>query len=250
MRNIKLLLAYDGTDFLGWQRQGRKRTVQAVIEDALEKLHKGRVALTGSGRTDTGVHAAGQSANFFTSIGSMEAGLFVPALNSLLPHDVRILEAVEAQADFHARFDARLRTYRYCFIIRRRALPWELRYAWHLHSRSQPDLRRLNEYARLFRGEMDCSAFTVPADKSKSRCRYFSGASFFIEGDRLVFEISANAFLWKMARSIAGTLIRFDEKSLSVSYLQEVIESGVRTLTGPTAPPEGLFLWKVDYYRE
>ena len=261
-RNIKLLLAYDGTDFCGWQRQDggqsrlssegkRSRTVQGAVEKALEKLHKKHVTLTGSGRTDAGVHAAGQTANFYTSISSMEARRFVPALNSLLPHDIRALEAEEVCRDFHARFDARLRTYRYYFITRRNALPWDLRYAWHLgrYSRQPPDLGRLNEYARLFRGEMDFTAFAVPADKSKSRSRYFSGASFFIEGNRLVFEISANAFLWKMARSIAGTLIRFDEKGLSSASLKEVIKSKDRTLTGPTAPPEGLFLWKVDYYR-
>jgi len=258
-RNIKLVIAYDGTDFFGWQRQERRdkgntaanevcRTVQGTVEKALEKLHKRHVALTGGGRTDTGVHAAGQTANFYTSIGSMEAWRFVPALNSLLPRDVRVLEAREVCQDFHARFDARQRTYRYYFIIRGEALPWELRYAWYL--RRQPDLIRLNDYARLFRGEMDCSAFSVPSDKSKSRSRHIYGASFFIEGSRLVFEISANAFLWKMVRSIAGTLMRFEENGLSSRELLEVIESKNRSLTGPTAPPQGLFLWKVDYYRE
>ena len=248
-RNIKLILAYDGTDFSGWQRQGRFKTVQGIIEDALGKIHKGPVALNGAGRTDAGVHAAAQAANFYTSIKDMEAGRFVPALNSLLPKDVRILEASETAADFHARFDARLRTYRYYFITRRDALPWEQRYAWHISRlcKRQPDIERLNEYARLFRGEMDCTAFAVPGDKSKSRHRYIAGASFFIEGDRLVFEISANAFLWKMARSIAGTLLRFEEKGLSADFLREVIESRNRQLTGPTAPPEGLFLWKVEY---
>ena len=247
-RNIRLLLAYDGTDFLGWQRQKTGRTVQGVIEDALGKLHKEPVALTGSGRTDSGVHAAGQVANFYTSIQNMEAGRFVPALNSLLPHDVRVLEALEARPDFHARFDARLRTYRYYFILSRPALPWELRYSWHL--RRQPDITRLNSFARLFRGEMDCSAFAVPGDKSKSRSRYISGASFFFEGNALVFEISANAFLWKMVRSVAGTLLHFEEKGYSPDYLKEVIASGNRSLTGPTAPPQGLFLWKIEYYRE
>ena len=245
-RNIKLTLAYDGTGFSGWQRQAEgRRTVQGVIEDALKTLHKGPVVLTGSGRTDTGVHAAAQVANFYTSIKSMEAERFVPALNSLLPHDVRVLEARETRQDFHARFDARLRTYRYNFITRREALPWELRYAWRI--RRQPDIERLNEYARLFRGEMDCTAFAVPGDKSKSRCRYISGAFFFFDKDKLVFEISANAFLWKMVRSIAGTLIRWEEKNLGKSYLQKVINSRDRLQTGPTAPPEGLFLWKIEY---
>jgi len=245
LRNIKLLLSYDGTDFSGWQRQKNERTVQEVIEKALEKLHKKSVTLTGSGRTDSGVHAAGQTANFYTSIQSMEAWRFVPALNSLLPHDVRILEAAETHYDFHSRFDAKLRTYRYFFITRSRALPWETRYAWHI--RRQADIGRLNEYARLLRGEMDCTAFAVPGDKSKSRHRYIERAYFFTEGDKLVFEISANAFLWKMVRSIAGTLVRFDEEGLSPDYLRELIDSRSRKLTGPTAPPQGLFLWKIDF---
>ena len=245
-RNIKLLVSYDGTDFLGWQRQEAGcRTVQGVIEDALEKLHKKPIALTGSGRTDTGVHAAAQVANFYTSLKNMEAARFVPALNSLLAHDVRILEAAETFNDFHARFDARLRTYRYYFIPRREVFPWELRYAWRLWR--QPDIKTLNSYARLLKGEMDCTAFAVPGDKSKSRHRYISGASFFPEGNKLVFQISANAFLWRMVRSIAGTLIRFEEKGLSPDYLREVIQSRNRQLTGPTAPAEGLFLWKIDY---
>ena len=247
-RNIKLLVAYDGTDFFGWQRQERSRTVQGVIEAALERLHKKPVPVTGSGRTDTGVHASGQVANFYTSIHSMDAERFVPALNSLLPRDVRILQACQTHQDFHARFDARLRTYRYYFITRPQALPWELRYVWHL--RRQPDIRRLNEYTRLFRGEMDCSSFAVPGDKSKSRSRYISGSRFLVEGDRLVFEISANAFLWRMVRSIVGTLIRCEENSVNSKGLQEIIDARNYALAGPTAPPEGLFLWKIDYYRK
>jgi len=245
LKNIMLLVAYDGSCFSGWQRQKNERTIQAVIENALQKLHKRPVTLTGSGRTDSGVHAAGQVANFYSSIKNMEAWRFVPALNSLLPRDVRILEAKEVSEDFHARFDSRLRTYRYQFLVSSEAMPWELRYAWHI--RRKPDIARLNEYSRLLRGEMDCTAFAVPGDKSKSRFRYIEKAFFFYEGDKLIFEISANAFLWKMVRSIAGTLIHFDEKGFSSGYLREVIESKNRMLTGPTAPPQGLFLWKIEY---
>ena len=247
-RNIRLLLAYDGTGFSGWQRQDGQSTVQGVIEEALATLHKAPVTLTGSGRTDAGVHAAGQVANFYTSLKNMEAPRFVPALNSLLPRDVRILEAGDTRDDFHARFDARLRTYRYFFMPRGEALPWELRYACPLHH--HVNLARLNDYARLFRGEMDCSAFTVPGDKSKSRSRYISGASFYFDGRHLVFEISANAFLWKMVRTIAGTLVRFDKEGLSPARLKEVIESRDFSLSGPASPPQGLFLWKIDYFRE
>jgi tRNA pseudouridine38-40 synthase len=247
-RNIRLLIAYDGTDFSGWQIQKAARTVQGEIEAALEKLHKRPVALTGSGRTDAGVHAAGQVANFYTSITNMKSERFIPALNAILPRDLRILDARETRPDFHARFDARSRTYRYFFVCGRRAMPWELRYSLQLWRR--PRIERLNDYARRLLGELDCSVFAVPGDKSKSRSRYIHQAVFFAEGDRLVFEITANAFLWKMVRSIAGTLLHYEEKDLEARGFKEILASRDRSLAGPTAPPEGLFLWKIDYYRD
>ncbi|GHT98290.1 tRNA pseudouridine synthase A [Spirochaetia bacterium] len=223
--------------------------MQGIIEDALERLHKQPVTLIGSGRTDAGVHAAGQVANFHTDIQRMEAYRFVSALNSLLPQDVRILEAAEAAADFHARFDARSRTYRYHCICGRHALAHELRYGLQLWRR--PRLELLNEYARLLHGELDCSLFAVPRDPSLSRHRYISQAYFCAGagGDTLIFEISANAFLWKMVRSIGGTLLHYEEKGLSPEAFKAILQSGDRSLAGPTLPPQGLFLWKIDYYR-
>jgi tRNA pseudouridine38-40 synthase len=254
-RNIKLLIAYDGTDFSGWQRQNRtggpccrERTVQGVIEAALEKIHKQPVRLTGSGRTDAGVHAAGQVANFYTNIQRMEAERFVPALNSLLPQDVRIMEARETLPDFHSRFDARSRTYRYRLICGRPGLPHELRYSLQLWRRPRLDL--LNDYARLFRGEMDCSLFAWPRDPSESRSRHFFHVGFIPDGDSLIFEIKANAFLWKMVRSIVGTLLYCEEHSVSPPELKQLIASGDRSRAGPTVPPAGLFLWKVEFFRE
>ncbi|MDR1239834.1 MAG: tRNA pseudouridine(38-40) synthase TruA [Treponema sp.] len=247
-RNIRLLVAYDGTDFSGWQRQENGRTVQGEIERALEKLHKAKVNLTGSGRTDAGVHAAGQTANFYTAIKNMEAGRFVPALNGLLPRDIRILRAAETRPDFHARFDARQRIYRYHFICGRPALPHEIRYALQIWRR--PRIERLNGYSRLLLGEQDCSVFASPGDSSKSRSRHIFRASFFIQGDALVFEIGANAFLWKMVRTIAGTLLRYEERDIPVEELRAAIDSGDRSLAGPALGPEGLFLWAVEYYRD
>jgi tRNA pseudouridine38-40 synthase len=251
VQNIRLLVAYDGTDFSGWQRQERRqersRTAQGTLEDALEKIHKHPVALTGSGRTDAGVHAAGQVANFHTDINSIPAERFVPALNSILPRDIRILDARAAPEDFHARFDAKSRSYRYHLICGRPALPHELRYSLQLWRR--PSLELLNAYARIFRGELDCSLFARPGDPSRSRSRYFFNAAFFTQGDSLVFEIQANAFLWKMARSMAGTLLHYEEKGTSPEAVKAIIASGDRNLAGPTVPPNGLFLWKVDYYR-
>ena len=258
MRTIKLVIAYDGTDFCGWQKQNGNqntdsgnappRSVQAVIESALEKMHRHPVNLTGSGRTDSGVHAVGQVAGFRTDIDNIKPDRFVPALNGLLPQDLRILEASEVNPDFHARFDARSRTYRYFFIFGRQALPHESRYALQLWRPQRIDL--LNAYCRHLLGERDCSIFAGAGDSSRSRSRHISRAAFFIEGDRLVFEIRANAFLWKMVRSIAGTFLHYEEKDTTPQRLREIIDSGVRDMAGPTLPPQGLFLWKVDYYRE
>jgi tRNA pseudouridine38-40 synthase len=248
MRTIKLLIAYDGTDFCGWQKQPEgRRSVQAVIEAALAEIHKRPVALTGSGRTDSGVHAAGQVAHFHTDIASIKPDRFVPALNGILPQDVRILDSSEASPDFHARFDARSRTYRYHFICARPALPHENRYALQLWR--YPDINRLNAYCHLLKGEGDCSIFAGAGDTSLSRSRYISNASFFVDKSRLIFEITANAFLWKMVRSIAGTFLHYEELNSPPEVMGEIIASGNRALAGPTLPPQGLFLWKVDYYR-
>ncbi|MDR2766747.1 MAG: tRNA pseudouridine(38-40) synthase TruA, partial [Treponema sp.] len=244
-RNIALTIAYDGTGFSGWQRQNGRRTVQAVIEDALARLHKHALPLAGSGRTDAGVHALFQVANFYSDIAGMEAERFIPALNSLLPHDVRIMAAKEAPPEFHARFSAESRTYRYYFICRRGAFPWERRFACQLWR--QPDISVLNDYARLLRGEMDCGIFAAAADRSASRFRRLYNAVFFIEDGRLVFEIRANAFLWNMVRSLAGTLLYYEEKKTPAAEFLEIIRSGKRELAGPTLPPQGLFLYHIEY---
>ena len=248
-RNIKLVLAYDGTNFSGWQRQDginqSKATVQGEIEKALHKIHKHPVTLTGSGRTDAGVHAKGQCANFYTDIARMEAERFVPALNSLLPHDIRILKAGTAPEAFHARFDALSRTYRYYFIQGQSALPIEMRYAFRIWR--QPDISLLNEYCRFLRGEFDCTVFASANDKSNSRHRFIFNSCFFMEAGKIVFEITANAFLWKMVRSIAGTLLFYEEKNTSPKDFFAIITSGKRNLAGPTLPPQGLTLWSIEY---
>jgi tRNA pseudouridine38-40 synthase len=250
-RNIRLLIAYDGTDFSGWQRQeggAGARTVQGVLEAALEKMHGRPVPLTGSGRTDAGVHAAAQVANFYSPLKTIPAERFVPALNGLLPRDLRILEARETRRDFHARFDARSRTYRYHLICGRPGLPQELRYA--LQIRRRPRIGTLNEYGRLLLGERDCSLFASPRDPSKSRFRHISRCFFFVQRDLLVFEITANAFLWRMVRSVLGTLLFFEERDLGPEALLLALERGDHRLAGPTLPGRGLFLWHIDYYRD
>jgi tRNA pseudouridine38-40 synthase len=250
LRNIALRVSYDGTNFLGWQRQseagaGKGRTVQEEIALALAKMHGHPVDLAGSGRTDSGVHAAGQVANFHTDIASIPAERFVPALNSMLPRDVRILSSREVPRSFHARFDARARTYRFFMYCGKHPLATDLPYVWYLGR--WPDVARLNRMAACLAGELDCSTFTAAGDQSKSRSRYLYGACFFPEGERLVFEISANAFLWKMVRSITGTLIDLEGRGAPVEEFARILESRDRRRAGPTAPGEGLFLWDVRY---
>ncbi|MDR2659496.1 MAG: tRNA pseudouridine(38-40) synthase TruA [Spirochaetaceae bacterium] len=248
-RNIKLTIAYDGTDFSGWQRQAHDRSVQAVVEDALYKIHKAPTTLNAAGRTDAGVHAAGQAANFYSPLTRMNAKNYIPALNSILPPDVRIIDAIDVPAHFHARFDAKLRRYRYHFICGRQALPHERRYALQLFR--HPDINLLNDYARLLHGETDCSLFASPSDsalqKGGSPRRFIRQAYFTAKADSLVFEISANAFLWKMTRSIAGSLLYFESRRLPPAAFKELLVLGDHRKAGPTAPPCGLFLWNVEY---
>ncbi|MCL2801109.1 MAG: tRNA pseudouridine(38-40) synthase TruA [Treponema sp.] len=252
-RNIKLIIAYDGTDFHGWQRQkNRQNTIQAVIEKALEKMHGHPVNLTGSGRTDTGVHAAGQTANFFTDIDSIPAERFSFALNSLLPPDIRILESSETDESFHSRFSAKTRLYRYQFICHSSITsvkPQDNRFNLQLHR--FPNIELLNAYGRIILGETDCSIFTGAGDitniTGKSKNRFIYKAHFFTEHNKLIFEISANAFLRNMVRSVTGTFLFYEEANLQPEKLKEIISSGRRDLAGPTLPPNGLFLWKVEY---
>lgn len=255
MRNILLTVSYDGTSFCGWQRQDKSdggkpvRTVQGEIEKVLEKIHKVKTPLQGSGRTDSGVHAVRQAANFFSPVDSISAEKYIPALNSLLPDDIRILEAKEVDEKFSSRFSATSRTYRYFIIPSHSAIASQMPFAWDIGH--NPDIKKLNEMASCLKGEIDCAAFAASGDESQSTFRFLNDAHFFYQdlypcGRALVFEITANAFLWKMVRSIVGSLIYF-EKNKDVSYFKQVLESCDRSKAGPTAPPQGLFLWNVSF---
>ena len=253
VRNILLRISYDGTRFHGWQKQlhqGKEvfRTVQGEIERALAVLHKHPVELFGSGRTDAGVHACGQAAHFFTDIARIPSESFIPALNSILPKDVRIIEAAQVSPLLHARFSARSRTYRYFIRCGQTAFAHQLPYCWHI--RHEPDIEVLNRMADVLTGELDCTAFSAAGDQSKSKSRYLYGARFFFDGDCLVFEISANAFLWRMVRSITGTLIRLEQRKGCKDDFERILRSKDRRNAGETAPPQGLFLWSIDYPAE
>jgi tRNA pseudouridine38-40 synthase len=255
MRNILLTISYDGTDFCGWQRQDKAdcgnpvRTVQGEIESALLKLHKVPVPLYGSGRTDSGVHAAAQAANFFSPVDSIPIEKYPLAINCLLPPDIRINDARDVPQDFNARFSATARTYRYFIHTGISPLASEMRFVWPVHR--HPDIAVLNKMASCLKGEIDCASFAAAGDESVSSFRYLEGARFFEQDENhIVFEISANAFLWKMVRSITGSLLFFEKGGKSPDYFNEVLQSRDRKRAGPTAPSQGLFLWRVDFNGE
>lgn len=251
MKNILLTISYDGTDFCGWQRQDKAdagqpvRTVQGELETALAKLLKQPVAVSGSGRTDSGVHAAGQAANFFSPIDSIPVERYIPALNSLLPDDIRITGSREVPDSFHARFDAVGRTYRYFLHCGPTPSACEMRFVWPI--RRYPDVRLLNRMASCLSGEIDCTTFAAAGDVCPSKKRYLEKAVFFADGDKIVFEIAANAFLWKMVRSIVGTLLYYEQQGKTADDFASALAAKDRMLAGPTAPAKGLFLWNVSF---
>lgn len=247
-RNIKVTMAYDGTDFLGWQIQKKGRTVQGVMQAGLERMHGHPVHVLAAGRTDSGVHATGQVANFHTDIDSIPTEKFRDAVNSFLPWDVRILASQEVGPRFHARRSARLRVYRY-YIANGPVLLPHLRNYRHWVKRSL-DIGRLNEMASVLVGEHDFSCFSAEGDANKSKVRQVSVSSFHADGETLTYTIAASSFLWKMVRTVIGTFLMLEEQGLGAPELRRIIDSGSRANAGGTAPARGLFLERVIYDEE
>jgi tRNA pseudouridine38-40 synthase len=244
-RNIKLTLAYDGTDFVGWQLQKRGRTVQGVLQEGLARMHGHPVHVVVAGRTDSGVHATGQVSNFRSDIDSIAPARFRDAINSYLPPDVRVLESAEVPADFHARRSARLRVYRYYTVCGSVLLP-HLRCYRHW-VRRRLDLELLSSLAAELVGEHDFTCFSAEGDANASKRRRVSTSAFHMEGDTLVYTIAATSFLWKMVRTIMGTFLMLEEQGRGARDLRLIMDAGVRSNAGGTAPARGLFLERVVY---
>jgi tRNA pseudouridine38-40 synthase len=244
MRNIKLTLCYDGTDFHGWQYQPGLRSVQQVLEDALDRLTGVRPATTASGRTDAGVHALGQAVHFFTA-SSHNTETFVRALNALLPADVRVLDAQEMPQAFHATLDARSKRYRYAIDNGRLASPFQLRYSWHV--RHELDTGAMDRAARGLLGRHDFRSFETDWPNRTSSVRRVDDLKVERQGDLVAIEVEANGFLYNMVRTIAGTLVLVGTGKRPESWVAEVLAAQSRAHAGPTAPPQGLFLVKVRY---
>jgi|UniRef100_A0A7C5ALN9 tRNA pseudouridine38-40 synthase len=244
-RNVRLTLEYDGTRYHGWQRQKNALTLQEVVEEALERLTGERVRLIASGRTDAGVHARGQVVNFLT-LSPLPLRAFLHGLNALLPRDIAVQAAEEAPLDFHARYAARWKTYEYDIINQPVRSPLKERYAWWLAG--PLDFLALKEAARLLPGKHDFTAFRAAGSRPGPAVRQVREAFWQKGGEgRLTFTITADGFLRGMVRSLVGTMVEIAKGKYPPHYLKEVLAKGDRRLAGPTAPPQGLFLVKVEY---
>lgn len=245
MRNIRLILSYDGTDFSGWQYQPDTRTVQGVVEEALGVILAGPVRISGSGRTDAGVHALGQAANFRTASG-IECRALHRGLNALLSPDVRVLLVDEVPDSFDARRSAILRTYRYFIYTGSVMSPFLGRYAWHIPALLDGNI--MNRSGSQLVGTHDFASFACSRDETTSTVREV--VTFQVEetdGGVVQIEIAANAFLRHMVRSIVGTIVQVGRGEMGAEEFNEIIEACDRSRAGMTAPPQGLFLVEVRY---
>ena len=239
---LKLTLEYEGTAFHGWARQPSLRTVEGVFRDALDTVFPTWGELAVAGRTDAGVHATGQVASVDVDGGPLPQWTAV-ALNSALPDDVAVLAAREAEPDFHARFSARARSYRYRVLAREQSAPFESKRA--LWWPRPVDLGALTAAAALLSGEHDFRAFTPTETRHESFRRNVYSAMWEREGDRLDFTITAESFLRHMVRTLVGTMLELGEGAPDT--MRGLLDGRPRSDAGLKAPPWGLYLERVEY---
>jgi tRNA pseudouridine38-40 synthase len=241
---IALGIEYDGTAYNGWQRQKTGLGVQQRVEEALKLVADHTVEVTCAGRTDTGVHASGQVIHFDTSSTRDDRGWLLGA-NSNLPDDISVLWARHVDDDFHARFSATGRNYRYLILNRLERSALHRHRAWWVY---QPlDVERMHEAAQHLLGEHDFSAFRAAGCRANTPQRNITRISVARTGDWITLEVSANAFLQHMVRNITGTLASVGEGEQSTGWIAEVLESRDRKRGGIAAPPHGLTFMSVDY---
>lgn len=246
-RRIRITLAWDGSDFCGWQVQPNLPTIQGTLEEIVGGLEGGPVHVEASGRTDAGVHARAQVAAF-TITNPIPIDNLGRAMNRLLPATIRVLETAEAPSDFHPRFDSIAKTYRYT--IHRAAIcsPFEFRY---VHHHPYPlDEDGMIAAAPLFEGEHDFTAFAASDardEEEKSKVRTIFCSRMERLPDRLIYTVRGSGFLKHMVRNIVGTLIESGRGNLGARVIPELFGSRVRCKAGPTAPAKGLFLESVEY---
>lgn len=242
---IKLTVSYDGTNFCGWQVQPNGVTVQEKLEDAVFSVTGERVRVTGSGRTDAGVHAKGQVAHFTIEKENIPPQRFVMALNAHLPSDIRVLNSEQVSDDFDACRGAKKKTYKYSLYIADTELPLKDRYAVRLEQKV--DINAIKECASAFLGEHDFKGFCASGSSVKTTVRTIYDLIVDFNGEDLTFTITGNGFLYNMVRIIVGTLIKVGEGKATKTDIEKMLVNGERALGGKTLPARALCLEKVEY---
>jgi tRNA pseudouridine38-40 synthase len=245
MSRLKCTIAYDGTDFFGYQIQPQARTVQEELEKALKKLHKGNeVKITGSGRTDAGVHAKGQVIHFDTNL-KIPIEKWPVALNALLPKDIAVLEAENVDSSFHARFDAKGKEYRYFINSSATRDPFTRHFAT-----SFPfalNLKAMQIASQAFIGTHDFTSFCSAKTEVVDKVRTINEIDIYEENGLIVFRFFGNGFLYNMVRILTGTLLEVGIGNRKAETMTEIIGKKDRIHAGKTASAQGLYLWKVFY---
>jgi len=245
-KNIKLLIEYDGTRYIGWQRQvdSHGQSIQGVLENALENLAGHPVSLNGAGRTDSGVHARGQVANFYLT-GRMPVDRIPVALAGMLPDDIVVKSAEEVDPNFHARFDAIEKTYRYTILLPGHRSPFEWRYA--LYQPFPLDIPAMEAAAAMLLGQHDFRTFCSAHSSVKGFVRTVRECRFSVDGEHLYLDITANGFLYNMVRIIMGTLLEVGRGRWQPERVEAALARQDRSLAGPTAKAHGLTLMRIKY---
>ncbi|HME43674.1 MAG TPA: tRNA pseudouridine(38-40) synthase TruA [Syntrophorhabdales bacterium] len=244
MRNISLVLAYDGTNYHGWQMQPGVVTIEQKVREALQKILDHETKVYAGARTDSGVHAMGQVINFFTEKG-IELQNLSRGLNSILPHDIRVMDASDVDEGFHARYSARSKTYVYCILNQLYNSPFLIRYV--LHWPHSLDIGAMKEAVSWLIGEHDFSAFKKKNEFYKNPVREVKRAKVVKRAGMIYVILEATGFLRYMVRTITGTLLLTGQGKINHGNFKEILASKERERAGETLPPHGLFLKKITY---
>ncbi|KGX90357.1 tRNA pseudouridine synthase A [Pontibacillus halophilus JSM 076056 = DSM 19796] len=246
MERVICVISYDGTQFSGYQVQPNGRTVQEDVENALQKMHKGKfIRITASGRTDAGVHAKGQVIHFDSPLVIPEEN-WKKALQTLLPKDIRIVDVQKTTEDFHARYGTKRKEYRYRILNSVDPDVFKRNYTFHVPDKL--DLQAMNEACTYFEGTHDFTSFSsAKSDVKGDKVRTIYEAYCYVDGDEIIFSVTGNGFLYNMVRILVGTLLEVGKGRKTPATIQEIFEMNDRSQAGKTAPPQGLYLWDVDY---
>jgi tRNA pseudouridine38-40 synthase len=244
MRNIKLIIEFDGSNFYGWQRQPKGRTVQKVIETAISKATGENIMINGSSRTDAGVHAREMVANFFTN-STIPGNKFREAINSRLPEDVSIIKSEEIDEEFHARYSSKGKTYSYTIVNRYERLSLGHQYLYHY--KYKLDINAMKNACKYFIGSHDFRAFMSPGSSIKTTVRNVQELYIEQSEEKIKIFITADGFLYNMVRIIVGTLLKVGNGKLEAEMVEDIIKEGNRKKAGMCVPPNGLILEKVFY---